>query len=74
MGQTRQIAPINININDLKDIVCECGNKVFHSVIQAKFIPALYSQNGQPGMLQRPCFMCTECGKTMPVDEMINGV
>lgn len=62
---------INININSLAVISCQCGNAIFDSVLQCRLIPALYSQDGRESMLAIGCYRCTKCGQVYSADQMV---
>lgn len=70
---SEQMQAVNVNLNDLKDVVCECGEDVFMSVAQYKILPALYSQTGKPALVARPCLQCSNCLAVKGVDEIVNG-
>lgn len=67
-------APISVNMNDLKDIKCNCGGDVFHNVMKMKALPALYSATGQAGFVQLQCFRCLNCGNVYTGEEMAKAV
>lgn len=79
MGEAKRMADmqnklaVNIKVEDLKDVTCACGSTVFDTALQAKIIPALYSQNGKKSMLQQPCLKCVSCGAVYSIDAILQG-
>jgi hypothetical protein len=69
---------VNIPLDQLKDVVCECTNAAFVTAIRLRELPALYSPTGKADYLAQPlCFLCTACGKTLsmvppPPDNVID--
>lgn len=51
------------DVYDFPNILCECGNEYFQSVIILKEVPALMSPNGQKLEYAIQLLKCTECGK-----------
>jgi len=63
--QPRQVK-INVNPDQLKDRICECGGTYFTDGLRLKEIPALYSPSGKPEtMMMKIGFICVGCGKLM---------
>ena len=75
--QHNTAAPINMNINlsNLEDLGCECGNKLFVQGITIKVLPAILSPNGQAGIAETPTYrICTKCSRAWPLAEIVNKV
>ena len=66
-------AKITVNMDDLRTVVCKCGEAVFENVAIYKVVPALYSGNGKPTLLGRPCIRCVKCGEVYAMDEVTTG-
>ena len=59
---------MKIPVDQLKDRVCSCGNKVFASAVLLKELPAIYSPSGTPDSLMLPVgFVCMQCGNVLPM-------
>jgi hypothetical protein len=65
---------INIDIDTLSTVLCDCGNHYFEQVVMLKVIPALYSQTGKQAILTVPCMKCTKCGVSRPQDVILKSV
>lgn len=61
MNQKQQI---NINVNELKDIPCECGSLYFSQLVRIKHVSALQSPDGKEGRVNMTGMVCVECGKS----------
>ena len=64
---------VTVNMDDLKTVICKCGEAIFDNVAIYKVVPALYSQNGKPALIGRPCIRCIKCGEIYAVDEVALG-
>ena len=59
---------VNIPIDQLTEVACECGNAAFVTAIRLRNLPALYSPTGKKDYLAQPLgFLCSSCGKFMPI-------
>ena len=57
---------MNVNMNDLKDRICECGCKAFTKLFGLKELPILMSHTGHAEtMMLHVGFICVACGKPM---------
>jgi len=65
---------VSININDLKTVACTCGKYIFTSVVLLKVVPAIYSQNGKPSLLQVQAMRCVECGLVHMTEDIIKSI
>ena len=64
-----QQVTINVPLDQLKDVVCACGQQVFTNAFVIKQIPAIYSPSGKPEMLSQPIgFICVSCGLLTPLN------
>ena len=62
---------INVKIDDLKTVTCECEGKHFIQVIMYKILPALYSPSGQEQVMAVPNNVkCVACGKVQGIDSL----
>lgn len=57
---------VNITLDQLPAIKCECGNTTFSQVFQLRRVSALLSQTGQESIFQIPVFECSVCGEILP--------
>lgn len=54
---------MNIDVDKLDNVTCDCGNDTFLQVFKLKHISALISPNGQEGIINIPFLVCSSCGK-----------
>jgi hypothetical protein len=73
MGK-QQVANINVDVNDLKIVICTCEGKVFEQVVMFRILPAIYSPDGHPSLLPVPCAMCTKCKAVYDMVEMLKSI
>ena len=52
---------VNVNLKDTKDLICECGNRLFEEAYILKEIPALVSPSGKKSIAPIPVFVCNKC-------------
>lgn len=64
---------VNVNINELATVICECKNPIFTKGMLCKVIPALASPTGQAGLVHIPVFICNNCGKAYMAEDLVNG-
>ncbi len=63
---------INVKIEDLKTITCECGGEYFTQLILYKILPALYSSTGQEQLMAVPnSIKCASCGKVQGIENLV---
>lgn len=62
--QIPKSVPINIDVNSLKDVACECGSILFTQIGRIKYVSALQSPEGKEGLVKMLGMVCMECGKT----------
>ena len=60
-------ANININPNDIKNMKCGCGNDIFVTVQNLKFISPFYTGTSKPAGFKVEMNCCLECGILYPV-------
>ena len=58
-------AKININLGEMPNVVCECGNMFFMSIFLVKKISALQSPTGKEELMSIPLMVCKNCGKSL---------
>lgn len=51
-----------VDLSNATDLVCDCGNDTFMSVMKFKMISAITSIDGQPRLVPCEVFTCTACG------------
>lgn len=62
-GANQQPLSQTIQVNDLPQILCDCGEQVFAQAIVLRFASRLVSATGQPTVVQVPYgWVCTSCG------------
>ena len=69
MNMQTQQPGLNINLNDARDIVCECGNRIFMPGFRFKKVSRLLTGQPQDSILPIELFLCTACGK--PLQELL---
>ncbi len=57
--------PMGINLNDARDMECECGNKVFMSGFRFKKLSRLVTGQAQDSVIPIETYLCTQCGKAL---------
>ena len=57
--------PMGININDARDMDCECGNKVFMPGFRFKKLSRLVTGQAQDSIIPIEMYLCTQCGKAL---------
>ena len=61
IGQPR----LNVGLNELDDIVCECGGRVYSEGVMIKRVSAILTGTGKGGVLPIPIFYCISCNKVV---------
>ena len=69
MQQQGQQPPMNISLNDGRDIACECGNLIFMPGVRVKKFSRLLTGEAEDSMLPIQLYLCTACGK--PLQELM---
>jgi hypothetical protein len=67
-AQRKQQMAINVDVNTLQSVKCVCGAEVFTPVSQFKVLPRLYSNSGQPQLVNVMGIQCTACGHSMSME------
>jgi len=62
----QKVVNLNVNPDDLKDILCECGHDIFVSAARIKKVPAIISPDGQEKYLTIPVSVCMKCDGVLP--------
>ncbi len=57
--------PMGINLNDARDMECECGNKVFMTGFRFKKLSRLVTGQAQDSIIPIEMYLCTQCGKAL---------
>lgn len=57
--------PNGMNLNDARDMVCECGNKMFMPGFRFKKISRLITGQAQDSIIPIETYLCTQCGKAL---------
>lgn len=55
---------LNINVDELRDINCVCGNSFFSQLTRIKYVSPLQSPDGNSGLIRVVGHVCVECGKS----------
>jgi hypothetical protein len=63
---------VKIDMNDLKDVQCTCGNNCFIGVNMFKIIPLLYSNSGKEELIAVNCVRCTSCREVYKAEQLLN--
>ncbi|HQL01057.1 MAG TPA: hypothetical protein PK090_09795 [Smithellaceae bacterium] len=64
----QQNMTMNVPLNQLKDRICPCGEKVFVKAFTLKELPALQSPSGIPETaMSQIGFACVTCGLVIPL-------
>jgi hypothetical protein len=64
MQQEGQLPP-NLNLNDARDMACECGGKTYMPGYRFKKISRLLTGAAKDSIMPIEIYLCTQCGKTM---------
>jgi hypothetical protein len=62
MAQQQQ--QLNVSLEDLKDIPCECGSLYFGQMIRIKHVSMLQSPDGKESRVNVSGLVCVECGRS----------
>ena len=57
---------VTINVDDLKDILCKCGNNTFTHGVMIKKMSALISPDGQDKYIHNKVAICVQCFTPLP--------
>ena len=56
---------MNINIQDLKSVVCDCGSVLYNQVFIVKRVPGLMAGTPKDTIAPVPVFSCVQCGEIL---------
>jgi len=57
--------PLGMNLNDARDMECECGNKTFMPAFRFKKMSKLITGQAQDAIIPIEMYLCTQCGKAL---------
>jgi len=60
---------IKIDVSELKDITCECGETAFKQAFRLKYLPAIQSPNGRETSVTLAGFVCLGCNTWLDLKE-----
>ena len=63
---------INVNLNDVPNLACECGHKLYKKVFIIKKISALISPTGKETVIPIEVHACDSCGKISSLYKNLN--
>ena len=61
--------PLGVNLNDARDMNCECGNNVFMPGVRFKKLSKIMTGQPQDTIIPIEMYLCTQCGK--PLQELL---
>ena len=64
MEQQQQLPP-NFNLNDARDMDCDCGGKIFLPGYRFKKISSLLTGNPKDSVMPIELYVCAACGKSL---------
>tara|TARA_Y100000385_G_scaffold277674_1_gene324973 strand:- start:226 stop:462 length:237 start_codon:yes stop_codon:yes gene_type:complete len=63
MFMSNDLMSNGIDLNETEAVVCEeCGGYTFTEVVALRRVSAVYSPNGQAGLVPISLFECSSCG------------
>jgi DNA-directed RNA polymerase subunit RPC12/RpoP len=57
--------PLGMNLNDARDMDCECGGKTFMPGFRFKKMSKLITGQAQDAIIPIEMYLCTQCGKAL---------
>jgi hypothetical protein len=57
--------PIGMNLNDARNMDCECGNNTFMPGFRFKKMSKLITGQAQDAIIPIEVYLCTQCGKAL---------
>ena len=57
--------PLGVNLNDARDMNCECGNNVFMPGVRFKKLSKIMTGQPQDTIIPIELYLCTQCGKAL---------
>ena len=61
--------PLGVNLNDARDMICECGGKIFMSGVRFKKLSKIMTGQPQDTIIPIEMYLCTACGA--PLQELL---
>ena len=61
--------PMGVNLNDARDMDCECGNKTFMPGYRFKKLSKIMTGQPQDTIIPIEMYLCTACG--VPLQELL---
>lgn len=62
---------LNVPFDQLEDVVCECGGKIFIPALQFKKLSAILSPTGQEQMVMQEVMVCVKCWKDLGITKNV---
>ena len=59
---------MNVSMDQMENVLCECGNETFDMHYVLKVVPAMYSPTGKKAIAPMPQFLCSKCGKVITLE------
>jgi len=56
---------MKINVGDLPEIICSCGNKFWLQAMTLRKLSKLLNPKGEDGVIPIPDMVCSKCGKSV---------
>ena len=57
--------PLGMNLNDARNMDCECGNNTFMPGFRFKKMSKLITGQAQDAIIPIEMYLCTQCGKAL---------
>ena len=57
--------PLGMNLNDARNMDCECGNSTFMPGFRFKKMSKLITGQAQDAIIPIEVYLCTQCGKAL---------
>ena len=57
--------PLGMNLNDARDMNCDCGNNTFMPGFRFKKMSKLITGQAQDTIIPIEMYLCTQCGKAL---------
>ena len=57
--------PLGMNLNDARDMNCDCGNNTFMPGFRFKKMSKLITGQAQDAIIPIEMYLCTQCGKAL---------
>jgi len=63
---------INVNLNEVPNLMCDCGHKLYKKVFVIKKISALVSPTGKETIIPIEVYACDKCGTISSLFKNLN--